>query len=155
MDQNERLREQIGTLLRLFLVNERAFPSAEGRARYNPLDFQTLGWLARWGPSRPGDMADGFGIAPTTMSSVADRLQKRGLIRREADPADGRARRLALTEEGQDLFAAIYRQDLRNMDVMLGALSADERESLLALMDRVVARVEEMAIRTAGERGRD
>ena len=143
MDQATRLREQVGALLRVFLVSERAFPSAEGKARYNPLDFQTLGTLSAAGPQRPGDLAQLFGVAPTTLSSVVARLARRGLLDRQPDPEDGRAVRIALTPAGQEMADAIFRQDIRNMTAMLEVLDPEERETLLAMLDRIVARMTE------------
>ena len=53
------------------------------------------------GPMRLRDLAHAKGADPSTVSRQAAELVQAGLVSSEADPADGRARRLALTEAGQ------------------------------------------------------
>lgn len=50
-----------------------------------------------------GEVASILHIHPSTLTGVLKRLQARGLIEREADPADARRARLRLTQEGQVL----------------------------------------------------
>lgn len=52
------------------------------------------------GPMRLRDLAHAKGADPSTVSRQAAELVSAGLVSSEADPADGRARRLALTEAG-------------------------------------------------------
>jgi DNA-binding MarR family transcriptional regulator len=56
--------------------------------------------LRHEGPMRLRDLAHAKGADPSTVSRQAAQLVRAGLVSSEADPADGRARRLALTEEG-------------------------------------------------------
>ena len=56
--------------------------------------------LRHLGPLRVTDLAEVKGADPSTISRQATQLVKAGLVRREADPADGRASRLAVTAEG-------------------------------------------------------
>jgi DNA-binding MarR family transcriptional regulator len=56
--------------------------------------------LRHLGPMRVTDLAELKGTDPSTISRQAAQLVKAGLARREADPADGRASRLAVTPEG-------------------------------------------------------
>jgi DNA-binding MarR family transcriptional regulator len=52
------------------------------------------------GPMRVTDLAEAKQADPSTVSRQAAQLVKAGLARREADPEDGRASRLAITEAG-------------------------------------------------------
>jgi DNA-binding MarR family transcriptional regulator len=52
------------------------------------------------GPMRVTDLAEVKQADPSTISRQAAQLVKAGLARREADPDDGRASRLAITEAG-------------------------------------------------------
>jgi len=56
--------------------------------------------LRHLGPMRVTDLAEIKGADPSTISRQVAQLVKAGLARREADPADGRASRLAVTAEG-------------------------------------------------------
>jgi DNA-binding MarR family transcriptional regulator len=58
------------------------------------------------GPLAIGELAGRLGVSQQAASkSVAD-LERRGYVRRAADPADGRARHAALTERGEAAIAA-------------------------------------------------
>ncbi|MEV6487447.1 MarR family transcriptional regulator [Actinoplanes sp. NPDC051633] len=87
--------------------------------------------LRHMGPMRVTDLAEVKQADPSTVSRQAAQLVKAGLARREADPADGRASRLAVTEAG---LAACARM-------------ADARHALLsrALADWPPERVEQFA----------
>jgi DNA-binding MarR family transcriptional regulator len=68
--------------------------------------------LRHLGPMRVTDLAEVKGADPSTVSRQATQLVKAGLVRREADPADGRASRLAVTAEG--LTACLHLHEARN-----------------------------------------
>ncbi|MEM0985511.1 MAG: MarR family winged helix-turn-helix transcriptional regulator [Pseudomonadota bacterium] len=135
----ERLLESVGTLLGLFTVNEERFPSAEGRMRYNPIDFQTLRFIDAHPGGRGVDVAQALGVAPTTVQSSLDRLIRNGLIVRESHAVSRRAKAHFLTEEGRSIRAAIHRQDIFNMETMLNVLSPTERSTVIDALEKVVA----------------
>lgn len=56
--------------------------------------------LVHHGPMRLRDLASAKGADPSTVSRQAAQLVSAGLVSSEADPADGRARRMALTDAG-------------------------------------------------------
>ncbi|MEO1704608.1 MAG: MarR family transcriptional regulator [Pseudomonadota bacterium] len=145
MDENERLRRAVSDLLRIFLINERVFPSAEGRIPYSPHVFKAIGMLAGAPMSRASDLQTHLGLAPTTASSVIKRLVAQGWVRRAPHPEDGRAVALSLTEEGEALYAAIHRQDLVNMELLLSAFEGEEREVFISMIERAADRVREAA----------
>lgn len=134
-----RLLKSVSTLLRVFTVDERRFPAAEGRMRYNPLDFQTLRRLAERPGAKAVDVARFLGVAPTTQQAVMDRLVSSGLVSRTDHPESARSKAHALTAAGQDLVAAILRQDVANMKTMLACLAPDEQRQVVRLVEKVAA----------------
>jgi DNA-binding MarR family transcriptional regulator len=68
--------------------------------------------LRHLGPMRVTDLAEVKQADPSTVSRQAAQLVKAGLARREADPADGRVSRLAVTEAG--LAAVAQLAEARN-----------------------------------------
>ena len=68
--------------------------------------------LRHLGPMRVTDLAEIKQADPSTISRQAAQLVKAGLARREADPVDGRASRLAVTEAG--MVACQKLQDARH-----------------------------------------
>jgi len=137
-DYPERLLQCVGGLLQLFIVSEERFPSAEGRMRYNPLDFQTLRYIDANPESQGADIARALGIAPTTQQSVLDRLIRKGLIVRSHHPTNRKARLHSLTPSGTDLRQAIHRQDMTNMKTMLATLDQNEQAEIIKLLEKVV-----------------
>lgn len=84
-----------------------------------------------------------FGVAQSTAAGIVARLEKKGLIRALADPADRRIKILQLTEAGQALCAG-SRADLEAFDRrMLACLEPAERDQLLQLMTRVCRDVQD------------
>jgi len=83
-----------------------------------------LARLATEGPLRAGELAELIQSDPSTVSRQVASIVKAGLVKREADPDDGRASLLVLTEEGR----RVYRQQLdvrsRHMATMLGLVGA-------------------------------
>ncbi|GIE87921.1 MarR family winged helix-turn-helix transcriptional regulator [Actinoplanes regularis] len=76
--------------------------------------------LRAMGPMRVTDLADLKQADPSTISRQVAQLVKAGLARREADPADGRASRLAVTETG---LAACERLGAARIALLERALS--------------------------------
>jgi DNA-binding MarR family transcriptional regulator len=65
--------------------------------------FSVLNHLVRLGDgSTPGQLARAFQLTKATMTNTLQRLEARGFIRVEADPADGRGKRVFLTAAGRD-----------------------------------------------------
>lgn len=48
-----------------------------------------------------GEAADALDLAPSAMTGLVDRMTKAELVERRADPRDGRAMRLYLTDKGR------------------------------------------------------
>jgi DNA-binding MarR family transcriptional regulator len=66
--------------------------------------YGLLLWLRRSGPIRLTDLSALLGVSKGTLSRQLRGLETLGLVRREPDPADGRAALLQLTAEGQRRF---------------------------------------------------
>ncbi|MEV0644450.1 MarR family transcriptional regulator [Phytomonospora sp. NPDC050363] len=79
-----------------------------------------------------------LGLAKSSLTGLVDRTAKLGLVRREPDPRDGRAVRVALTPEGAVLAEDFYAETCRRVDALSAGLAEDERERLAALLGRVV-----------------
>lgn len=63
-------------------------------------DLQMLRLLASEGPLRVGRLAEIRSAGKATVSARIDRLERRGLVRRERDPVDRRAVTVTLTTAG-------------------------------------------------------
>jgi len=48
-----------------------------------------------------GEVAEALDTAPSAMSGLIDRMERAGLVERRADPGDGRAQRIHMTDKGR------------------------------------------------------
>jgi DNA-binding MarR family transcriptional regulator len=70
-------------------------------------------------------------LSQPALSRLVDRLAERGLVARQADPADGRGVRLALTGAGRELQRQVGRRHARSVArALTGALDRDELRQL-------------------------
>jgi DNA-binding MarR family transcriptional regulator len=140
-DMDEAVVSALRILLRAFLLDETRFPPAEGRARYNTLDFQTLAHVAAHPGQSAASLAAHLSVSPTTAQSAIERLVRRGLLTREPSAWSRRAVALKLTDEGRDLTEAIGRQDRSNVRVMLDALEPERRAAFVADIVRIAHKI--------------
>ena len=134
-DLPDRMARAVNGLLNRYLV--RGADGAERPLPYNPVDYQTLRFVAVNADARATDIAREVGVPATTMQSALDRLVRRGLLAKRASDSDRRARLYRLSIEGRRVHAAIEAQDRANMAAMVEPLSDAERETLARLLDRV------------------
>lgn len=74
-----------------------------------PGEARTLVNAARAGPVRQTVLAEKMHVEAMTLSTYLDRLEARGLLRREADPADRRAKLVHTTDEAVTVLEQIGR----------------------------------------------
>ncbi|MFH7097948.1 MarR family winged helix-turn-helix transcriptional regulator, partial [Klebsiella pneumoniae] len=74
-----------------------------------------------------------------TLAEMLSRMEARGLVRREHDPADKRRRFVYLTDEGEALLNRSIPQGNEVDDEFLGRLSDDEREQFSRLVHKMMA----------------
>jgi DNA-binding MarR family transcriptional regulator len=89
-------------------------------------------------PYGMSDLGTMLGLAKSSLTGLVDRTAKHGLVRREADPQDRRAVRVALTEEGAALAERFYADTCRRIEVLPAGLVGDDRDKLAQLLGRVV-----------------
>jgi DNA-binding MarR family transcriptional regulator len=77
-------------------------------------------------------------LSQPALSRMVDRLAARGLIERHPDPADGRGRRLSLTDAGRAVQRQIGRQHARGVARALNALTPADQRQLEMLCRKLV-----------------
>jgi DNA-binding MarR family transcriptional regulator len=96
--ESSRLADEITRLVRMGARFRGMLRTGDLGAEFSAL--MLLPPLRAMGPMRVTDLAEVKGADPSTVSRQAAQLVKAGLARREADPSDGRASRLAITDAG-------------------------------------------------------
>ena len=83
-------------------------------------------------------LASSIGFDTSTIGGVIDRLEKRGLIERQASPTDRRVRLLQVTPEGEALLGEVIPAMLKAQQRILAPLPAAARPQFLAMLKTVV-----------------
>jgi DNA-binding MarR family transcriptional regulator len=83
-------------------------------------------------------LAATIGFDRATIGGVLDRLEAKGLVRRNVSPDDRRARVLHLTREGQKLLAAVRPVVETLQEDILSSLTRAERKAFLALANKAL-----------------
>jgi DNA-binding MarR family transcriptional regulator len=89
-------------------------------------------------PRGMGELSTTLALAKSSLTGLVDRTERNGLVRREPDPRDTRAVRVALTPHGSRLAAEFYAETCRRVDRLAAGLSATERDMLAELLGGVV-----------------
>ncbi|WP_196073340.1 MarR family winged helix-turn-helix transcriptional regulator [Nakamurella alba] len=133
-DLADRLRAAVGAFVRAGRGRPGAMP--EHRA-------QTLGFLMREGPLTVAELADRRQVRHQTLQATIPDLEAEGLVRREPDPRDQRARLVVLTDGG----LATLRLEL---DRRAGLIAAAIEHHLDADQRAVLEQVPDLLHRLAG-----
>jgi MarR family transcriptional regulator, 2-MHQ and catechol-resistance regulon repressor len=103
-------------------------------------DFDVLIRLARSAGQRlrMTDLASQTALSTSGITRVVDRLEQRGLVRREICASDRRGSFTVITEDGQEILAGLVRQHVKDIDRWFtGLLTAEQLDALLEAL-RVV-----------------
>ncbi len=98
-----------------------------------------LSAVASFGPLSVNDLAGLANLNKGQASRAAQALVERGLVSKTAAPTDGRGVLLALTEAGAQQWARLEPVIARRNAEITACLSADERQLLDTLLDRLLA----------------
>jgi DNA-binding MarR family transcriptional regulator len=123
------------------VLEEEAF----GRLGLNRGDVGVLGALRIAGPPHrlsPTRLGRGLMLSSAGVTTRLDRLERRGLVTRLADPADRRGVIVELTPAGQELVDRAVASHASVDQRLLSGLDPDEVQALGALLRKVLGSVE-------------
>lgn len=101
------------------------------------VEFSLLALLAANQRLAPKQLAVALALAAPKLTALLDRLQQRGLIGREPNPADGRSMHIVLTERGSKLVREATKVAAAMEESLVGRLSRAERAMLLELLAKL------------------
>lgn len=115
------------------------FMEETGDFDVTPVQFAILNALI----DDPGEdqvtLAGRVAFDAATSGSVISRLESKGWVRREADPADRRRKLLWVTPEGEQVALRMKRAVARAQSRIVAPLDAAERTQLVQLLGKLVA----------------
>ncbi len=103
-----------------------------------PVQYAALGTIR----SHPGidqvTLAGLIAYDRTTITGVVDRLVQKGLLERQANSRDRRARALQITDQGRRILGEIEPAVEAAQRIMLRGLTADEAEQFMRLLRKAI-----------------
>jgi DNA-binding MarR family transcriptional regulator len=82
-------------------------------------------------------LAATLGMVPSRLVVLVDEMEQRGLIERRGNPEDRRRYALHVTEKGHSILEAIGRIAREHSQALLAAISEDEQQELVILLQRI------------------
>ncbi|HEY2315347.1 MAG TPA: MarR family transcriptional regulator [Streptosporangiaceae bacterium] len=99
----------------------------------------TLATLDRSGPCRLTALASSEGVTQPAMTQLVGRLEEAGLAIRSADPADGRAVNVQITDAGRELITRRRAARAERLSALLTRLSQADQDALAAALPAINA----------------
>lgn len=107
--------------------------------------------VLRDGPTRLTTLAAKEGVGQPSMTQLIQRLERQDLVTRLADPEDGRAALVAITDTGRALIARRTELRRHRLDRLLEELPAEERHALWLACQVATPILQRLALVAAAE----
>ncbi|MCA1410579.1 MarR family transcriptional regulator [Bradyrhizobium sp. NBAIM20] len=131
------LDEQVGFILRQVWQRHSSIFTRDIGTNLTPTQWAALSKLAETGPCSQNQLGRLTAMDVATIKGVIDRLTARGLTETSQDPEDGRRLLVSLTRAGQQLAEKLAPNALAITRETLAPLDAKERETLMALLNKL------------------
>jgi MarR family transcriptional regulator, organic hydroperoxide resistance regulator len=124
-------------LVKFFLSQRADFPSFASEFELSPAQCHVLHLMEPETPLPMGRLAQALACDASNVTGLVDRLELRGLIRRQASTEDRRVKVLVLTPTGVRLRSTVLER-LTKPPATLERLSAEEQKQLVRILGRLL-----------------
>jgi MarR family transcriptional regulator, lower aerobic nicotinate degradation pathway regulator len=131
------LDDQIGFILRQVWQRHAAIFARDIGINLTSAQWAALAKLNEAGPCSQNQLGRLTAMDVATIKGVIDRLTARGLTETSADPTDGRRLMVSLTRAGREAAEKAAPNALAISKETLAPLDAKERETLVALLNKL------------------
>ncbi len=100
-------------------------------------EARTLAYVSLYPASRQTTLAAQMNVEPMTLVTFLDRLERRGLVARETDPTDRRAKTVQLAPDVQQTLEQVLGITRKVQEEALRDFDPDEIEKLRGLLKRM------------------
>jgi MarR family transcriptional regulator, organic hydroperoxide resistance regulator len=100
------------------------------------------------GPRKMSDLANALFCDNSNVTGIVDRLEERGLVRREAAEGDRRVKLLVLTDDGERMRIEITKR-MAEPPAPIASLSEEDQRALRDILQRAVASLSEADVAAA------
>jgi DNA-binding MarR family transcriptional regulator len=120
----------------LMVSNKKRLLTAGGEFDLAPQQMIALRILGS-GPRKMSELAQALFCDSSNVTGIVDRLEERGLVRREAAEGDRRVKLLVLTEEGEWMRKQITKR-MAEPPAPIASLSEQDQKALRDILQRAV-----------------
>ena len=124
-------------LMKFFFAQRGHLPSPGPEFDLSPIQCHVLHLIEPGRPLPMSRLADTLSCDASNVTGLVDRLESRGLVRRQPSPGDRRVKVLHLTPTGARLRAQLLRQ-MAGASLPVSRLSLDQRRTLVKILEALV-----------------
>ena len=124
-------------LMKFFFAQRGHLPSAGAECDLSPIQCHVLHLIEPGRPLPMSRLADTLSCDASNVTGLVDRLESRGLVRRQPSPQDRRVKVLQLTPTGARLRAQLLRR-MAGRSHPLSRLSLDQQRTLVNILEELV-----------------
>lgn len=119
----------------------------------SPPMLRVLNRLLREGPIPMSAVADTMDVSRPTATTIVDRMEDEGLVRRERGPHDGRQINVRLTAEGDRIGTAAHRRSLERAAMILARLENEQLQTVHEALRILETALRDPALLAMGDDG--
>jgi DNA-binding MarR family transcriptional regulator len=124
-------------LMKFFFAQRGHLPASGAEFDLSPIQCHVLHLIEPRRPLPMSRLADTLSCDASNVTGLVDRLESRGLVRRQPSPQDRRVKVLHLTPTGARLRAQLLRQ-MTGRSLPLSRLSLDQQRTLVKILEALV-----------------
>jgi len=127
-------------IARTFTLLNRAFQRLYARFQVTPAKFNVLMLVKHGGGGRglsQCNLASRLIISGSNVTGLVDRLEKEGLLARNAVSEDRRVKRIKITPQGSALLDKLWLSHLKEIERVMHPLSLEKQKELIALLTEI------------------
>ena len=124
-------------LVKLFFSHRADLPTVASQFELSPAQCHVLHLIEPGQPIPMGRLAEALACDASNVTGLVDRLESRGLVRRQPSSEDRRIKVLELTPAGARLRLSVLERMTKPPD-SLTRLSAEEQQALVRILKRLM-----------------
>jgi len=125
-------------LMKLFFTQRADLPTLAAEFDLSPAQCHVLHLIEPNQPVPMGQIAENLACDASNVTGLVDRLESRGLVRRQPSAGDRRIKVLELTQAGARLRSVVMERMTEPPEI-LGRLSLEEQRELVRILKRLLA----------------
>src|SRR5437868_5725668 len=124
-------------LMKFFFAQRGQLPASAAEFDLSPIQCHVLHLIEPGRPLPMSHLADTLSCDASNVTGLIDRLESRGLVRREPSRQDRRVKVLHLTETGARIRAQLLKR-VAGRSLPMSRLSADQQRALVKILEALV-----------------